>query len=140
MLKLKDGMIGATVVAILLSLAVSPSQAGLFDFLRPKDQVTLASHATPESAASGTIAISATANQEPIASDAGLPSGWGYDSSPCFNCGESDHYIRCTQNHRRKCGQTWYPRTAPYCVAGWGWTQPCWRRMPDNYNCPRPTP
>src|SRR5262245_16342151 len=69
-----------------------------------------------------------------------LPAGWGYDSSPCFNCGDCDHCIRCTQWHRWKCGQTWYPRLAPYCQADWGWTQPCWRRMADNYNCPSAEP
>ena len=65
-----------------------------------------------------------------------MPSGWGFDSSPCFNCGDRDHCIWCTQMNRRKCGQTWYPRLAPYCQADWGWTQPCWRRMADNYSCP----
>ena len=97
--------------------------------------------------------------------DSGAPTGWGYDSSPCsdsgcndscckgflhslfccgcseatcFNCGECDHCITCTRHHRRKCNQTWYPRLAPYCETNWGWTQPCWRRMADNYNCPRP--
>jgi hypothetical protein len=97
--------------------------------------------------------------------DSGAPTGWGYDSSPCsdsecsnscckgflhslfccdccaspsdcFNCGEYDHCIPCTRHHRRKCNQTWYPRLAPYCEPNWGWTQPCWRRMDDNYNCP----
>jgi hypothetical protein len=95
--------------------------------------------------------------------DSGAHTGWGYDSSPCsdsgcndssckgflqslfccscsdlscFNCGECDHCITCTRHHRRKCNQTWYPRVAPYCETNWGWTQPCWRRMDDNYNCP----
>ena len=54
-----------------------------------------------------------------------------------FNCGDNDHYIECTRFHRRKCGETWYPRVAPYCEPHWGWAQPCWRRMTDNYNCPR---
>jgi hypothetical protein len=53
-----------------------------------------------------------------------------------FNCGDNDHFIECTRFHRRKCGETWYPRLAPYCEPHWGWTQPCWRRMTDNYNCP----
>jgi len=53
----------------------------------------------------------------------------GYDSDNCFNCGEYDHCIWCTRLHRCKCGQTWYPRMAPYCLPGWGWTQPGWRRM-----------
>jgi hypothetical protein len=99
--------------------------------------------------------------------DSGAQTGWGHDSSPCsdsgcnngcckgflhslfccgncdttsdcFNCGECDHCICTTRHHRRKCNQTWYPRLAPYCEQGWGWTQPCWRRMDDNYNCPRP--
>ncbi len=96
--------------------------------------------------------------------DSGAQTGWGYDSSPCsdatcndscckgflhslfccgckddlscFNCGDCDHCIACTRHHRRKCNQTWYPRLAPYCETNWGWTQPCWRRMDDNYNCP----
>ncbi len=61
-----------------------------------------------------------------------------YDGTGRFNCGDNDHYIDCTKFHRRKCGETWYPRVAPYCRPSWGWTQPCWRRALDNYNCPRP--
>jgi hypothetical protein len=53
----------------------------------------------------------------------------GYESDSCFNCGEYDHCIWSTRLHRCKCGQTWYPRMAPYCLPGWGWTQPGWRRM-----------
>jgi hypothetical protein len=39
---------------------------------------------------------------------------------------------------RKVCHQTYYPRSAPYCLPDWGWNQTCWRRMKDNYNCPRP--
>jgi hypothetical protein len=54
----------------------------------------------------------------------------------CFNCGEDDPRQCCNRNCRKKCGQTWYPRVAPYCQTGWGWTQPCWRRTQDTRNCP----
>ncbi|HLJ12148.1 MAG TPA: hypothetical protein VKU82_13225, partial [Planctomycetaceae bacterium] len=39
---------------------------------------------------------------------------------------------------RAPCRSTYYPRLAPYCQSSWGYTQPCWRRVADNYNCPRP--
>jgi|GEM_PF-6456682 hypothetical protein len=57
-------------------------------------------------------------------------------SCQCMNCGENDHYQHCVQQCRKQCKSTWYPRVAPYCQPGWGWTQPCWRRAEDTYNCP----
>src|SRR5437762_662569 len=59
-------------------------------------------------------------------------------SCPSINCGECDHYQRSSQFCRQQCKSTWYPRIAPYCQPGWGWTQPCWRRAEDTYNCPVP--
>jgi len=125
--------IGAATAAILWSCTVSVSRAPAAEWNRLK------------TARIGTVAAR---GQSPTVEPAGmtteaapqyseaLPAGWGYDSSPCFNCGDCDHHIRCTQRNRRCCGQTWYPRLAPYCQADWGWTQPCWRRMADNYRCP----
>ena len=69
--------------------------------------------------------------------ESGAP-GWCFRTSPCFNCGVYDRHVRYTRFWRDRCGSTYYPRVAPYCVANWGWTQPCWRRAPDNYTCVRP--
>jgi hypothetical protein len=55
----------------------------------------------------------------------------------CFNCGDNDHRQECRRCSNKHFGSTWYPRVAPYCETGWGWTQPCWRRTEDNYNCPK---
>lgn len=135
MLKTRDLVICTAVGAALLSLSLCRSHAAEFDFLRPKRAAkSTARGQTPAWQPSGTSAVSA-----PTYYESAPPSGWGgYDSSACFNCGDCDHCIWYTQTLRRKCGSTWYPRVAPYCQAGWGWTQPCWRRMADNYNCPRP--
>jgi hypothetical protein len=134
-LKTRELVIGAATAAILFSFAAGPSRAEMWDLLRPKKlPTTTALGQSPDRPSNGKIIPVAYSESE--YSDSILPSGWGYDSSPCFNCGECDHHIRCTQRHRRCCGQTWYPRMAPYCQSGWGWTQPCWRRMADNYHCP----
>jgi hypothetical protein len=133
-LKTREMVVGAA-VAILLSLSASRTHADLFDFLRPKrSTTTTVLGQSPGQPPDGQVIPAAYSESEYSGSI--LPSGWGYDSSPCFNCGDCDHYIRCTQRQRRCCGQTWYPRVAPYCESGWGWTQPCWRRMADNYHCP----
>jgi len=126
-------LIGAAAAAILWSCTVSISRApaGEFDLLRTKRSAKATARGQ-----SPTIEPAGMTTETPPAYSEGIPTGWGYDSSPCFNCGECDHHIRCTQRNRRCCGQTWYPRLAPYCQADWGWTQPCWRRMADNYNCP----
>jgi len=121
------------VAAVLWSCTVSISRAPAaeFDRLRTKRAAkTTARGQSPSVQPAGLTTETAPEYSDP------LPSGWGYDSSPCFNCGDCDHHIGCTQRNRRCCGQTWYPRLAPYCQADWGWTQPCWRRMADNYNCP----
>jgi hypothetical protein len=57
----------------------------------------------------------------------------------CFNCGDDDHCQNCLRHGRKKFDSTWYPRIAPYCISGWGYTQPCWRRTLDTYNCPPQT-
>lgn len=54
----------------------------------------------------------------------------------CFNCGQDDQCQTCERHCRKKCHQTWYPRVAPYCQSGWGFTQPCWRRAQDCSYCP----
>ena len=137
MLKTRDMVIGAALAAMLCSLSVRPSRADLLDFLRPKRATTTTTRGqSPGRSSERNPAVTPVSYSEPEYSDSMLPSGWGYDSSPCFNCGNCDHHIWCTQKQRRRCGETWYPRLAPYCQAGWGWTQPCWRRMADNYHCP----
>ena len=86
------------------------------------------------------------------ASGAGAQSGWGYEAvpsgnygsydfgggGPTVNCGECDRHQGRVSFCRKLNHQTYYPRSAPYCAADWGWNQTCWRRMKDNYNCPRP--
>ena len=144
MLKSRDWTICALAAA--LSLSASASQAALFDFLNPKRPAAPTARAqSPErrSAARGASApgwqpAGGSRVVQASYSEQEIPSGWGYDSSPCFNCGDCDHNRKCLPRCRKFWGQTWYPRLAPYCQAGWGWHQPCWRRMADNYNCPRP--
>ncbi len=144
MLNSRDLVIGTLLGAIVVSLSGSESKAGFFDFFSPRRPA-----ATTRRAQSPDPAFSAPGTPVPVYHQTGNaygvtsydscgPTGWGYDSSPCFNCGELDHDQKCLRNFRKKWGQTWYPRVSPYCQSGWGWTQPCWRRMSDNYNCPRP--
>ena len=71
----------------------------------------------------------------PVASD---PIEVVDSSAHCLNCGQDDHCRTYLRLARKQWKQTWYPRAAPYCQAGWGWNQPCWRRTDDTYNCPRP--
>jgi len=119
------------VVLCTTTVTISRSRAAELDLLRTKRAAKPAARGQSPTAEP----VGMTTEAPPQYSEA-LPAGWGYDSSPCFNCGDCDHHIRCTQRNRRCCGQTWYPRLAPYCQADWGWTQPCWRRMADNYHCP----
>lgn len=153
MLKSRDLVICSVLAALGLTLSASDAPAGMFDFLRPKRPAAISTTALAMRGQSPTTAWSSSdGNGFADSSD----SDWGYDSSPCmkcrkkhgkkccwghgcspcFNCGDDDHCIWCLRCHRAKCHQTWYPRLAPYCQNGWGWTQPCWRRMPDNYCCP----
>jgi hypothetical protein len=98
---------------------------------------------------------SASANQyapDAATSSAGVQNGWGYEAAPdgnygtydfggggpTVNCGECDQHQGRVSFCRKLCHQTYYPRSAPYCAADWGWNQTCWRRMKDNYSCPRP--
>lgn len=166
MLKSRELVVYSLLAAMGLSFPVRESQARLFDFSSPKRPATVARRGQspdPAFSGSGPPIWQPEGEYAPLfhnEDDCHLPTGWGYDSSPCywpksqgvfgcrtwcggpvpgsFNCGSNDHYIDCTKFHLRKCGQTWYPRMAPYCQPGWGWTQPCWRRPPDNYNCQRP--
>jgi hypothetical protein len=150
-----------------LSFPVGELQAGWFEFSnskRPVTNVKRGQSSDPAISGSDPIAPPLQPGNESVPQgfydNSQVPMSWGYDSSPCFeshsrglfrcctcceatmpggfNCGANDHYIDCTKFHRRKCGETWYPRVAPYCQPSWGWTQPCWRRATDNYNCLRP--
>ncbi len=130
-----------------LTLAPLEARAGLFDFLRPKttkDSAAVARGQTPDPRYAQYPAPNAW---QPPAGDPAGPfpqddpnavNGWGYESSPCYNCGEMDRHQTWIQHWRKKCHQTYYPRSAPYCRPDWGWYQSCWRRMPDNYTCQRP--
>jgi hypothetical protein len=129
-------VICALLAAVGLSLAAAESRADLFDFLRPKRTAAVARAQSPDGRAFG----------------AGGQTGWGYDANPggnngsydfsggglTVNCGECDRHQGRVSFCRKLCHQTYYPRAAPYCMPEWGWNQTCWRRMKDNYNCPRP--
>lgn len=133
-------IVGAVAVWFGLSLGAGMARAGVFDFLRPaNDQVVrgqspVGGYGPPPST---TWQPGAGYGAPPAAASVGGP-GWGYSPAACFNCGESDPHQGWLEFHRRQCHQTYYPRSAPYCQTDWGWHQSCWRRMNDNYNCPRP--
>ena len=167
MLNSRDMLICALLAAAGLSLATTEARADLFDFLRPKREVVVARAQSPDGGygaaayqrpRGGWQPQTFTNNQNapvpmaPRASDANVPSGWGNDAaSPVslgsselsgagldVNCGECDRHQGRVSFCRKLCHQTYYPRAAPYCMPEWGWNQTCWRRMKDNYNCPRP--
>jgi hypothetical protein len=135
-----------------LMLAPMEGRAGLFDFLRPKpkqDSSAVARGQTPDpryaqyptpngwQPPGGNYPAGDPAGSFPQ-DDPNAGNGWGSESSPCYNCGEMDRHQTLIQHWRKKCHQTYYPRSAPYCRPDWGWYQSCWRRMPDNYTCQRP--
>lgn len=136
MLNATDKLICALLAAAGLSLAAPESRADLFDFLRPKRTATVARAQSFDGRAYG----------------AGVQNGWGSDPNSggtygsydfsggglTVNCGECDRRQGQVSFCRKLCHQTYYPRAAPYCMPEWGWNQTCWRRMKDNYNCPRP--
>lgn len=129
----------ALLVAAGLSGESSRASAGLLDFFGSKKaSSSRAQSPDPRYLAASQEATPTAHTAAPVAYDSSIPSGWGYDCSPCFNCGENDHYQHRTRSCRAMCKDTWYPRVAPYCQPSWGYTQPCWRRVADNYNCVRP--
>jgi hypothetical protein len=121
------------------------SPAGWLDFSVPKRSAKAVRRG--EATDAGVSPSAPQGDDKPVAAATVRASGRGLERvcdccEGCypggFNCGDNDHYLECTRFHRQKCGETWYPRVAPYCRPSWGWTQPCWRRAVDNYNCPRP--
>lgn len=157
MLKSRDSVI-CSLLAAGLSLAAVESRADVFDFLRPKRAAVVARAQAP-GGSYGAPAYSPRSLWQPQpaangqgASAANAQNGLGYDAAPSdnyassydtdggptVNCGECDRYQGRVSFYRKLCHQTYYPRSAPYCMPDWGWNQTCWRRMKDNYNCPRP--
>lgn len=143
MLKFKNIIPSMLIAALLVPLVASTSFAGLFDWFRP-ERAAARRGQSPETEQSG-VAPSMSAAQpagsyaspQSVAYESGLPSGWGYDSSPCFDCGSGDRCQSWTRCCRKTCGSTYYPRFAPYCQAGWGYNETCWRRMADCNRCPQ---
>lgn len=153
MLNSTDRMICTFLAAAGLSLAAAESRADLFDFLRPKRATAVSRAQSPDGRTFGAGTYSSRNLWQPQqsamtqntqgASTGGIPattvpSGWGYDAAPEINCGECDRHQGRVSFCRKICHETYYPRSAPYCMPDWGWNQTCWRRMKDNYNCPRP--
>ena len=104
MLNTRDLVIAFIVGATVSSFPSRATQAGLFDFLQPKAPVkgpVKASRGQSPGAYYGATAapVSTFTVSQPTYSDASLPSGWGYDSSPCFNCGDCDHCIWCRRHN-----------------------------------------
>lgn len=133
--------------AAVLAMAAVEARAGLFDFLRPKSTKKSGSVARGQSPDPRYAPFPTPNGWQPPAGGGPAPfpqadpyagSGWGYESSPCYNCGEMDKHQGWLQFWRKKTHQTYYPRSAPYCQPEWGWHQSCWRRMRENYNCQRP--
>ena len=134
--------------ALVVGLIAQDSQAGLFDTKsnsKPKPTKSAKSSSKQVTQAQYTEPV-VQQGESVIIGEAGCddrcPPGMrmhGEKTFDCFNCGSEDGCQGCTKQHARKCGDTWYPRVAPYCAVGWGYTQPCWRRTQDTYNCPKPT-
>ena len=138
MLISRDWIVCALLAAA-VSLEAGSARAGAFDF-RTQGNRQAGRAQSPEMGHSASSEALHPVSQTPaVTYESSTIAGWGYDSSPCFNCGEFDHYQRRVRWCRDKiCKETWYPRVAPYCQPSWGYTQPCWRRVADNYNCVRP--
>jgi hypothetical protein len=148
----------AVSLTAIMALGFSEADAGLFDW-KPFQRKPPASQAKPAASASNRVihaggfepvADSAGPMSSPINANPVVPIEVYEDSArpapamkmpcertfDCFNCGEEDGCQSCLRKCRKKCNQTWYPRVAPYCQTGWGYTQPCWRRTEDTNNCP----
>lgn len=166
MLNSRDQVICALLAAAGLSLAAAESRADLFEFLRPNRAAVVARAQSPDGGYGAaayrprggwqpqplTMSQNAPEALAPRVSDTTVQSGWGNDAAPGvnygpsdfsggvpdINCGECDRHQGRVSHWRKMCHQTYYPRMAPYCMPEWGWNQTCWRRMKDNYNCPRP--
>jgi hypothetical protein len=137
-LNFKNVMASALVALWGSSLGTAPASAGVFDFLRPAAADSIVRAQSPAGMYATSPATPAYQPADGSAPASGGGPGWGYSPSACFNCGECDPHQGWVEFQRRQCHQTYYPRSAPYCQPDWGWHQSCWRRMNDNYNCPRP--
>lgn len=60
----------------------------------------------------------------------------GYDNSEIC-CGPPVKHTRWKEACRRKCHQSFYCSTPPYCMPCYGYNTTCWRRMPECTVCPR---
>ncbi|MBS0261796.1 MAG: hypothetical protein JSS02_07550 [Planctomycetes bacterium] len=160
--KLFKGLKWALLLAA-TSVAAVDVQAGLFEFKKtttkapPKSKPAAKTAASPIRQASASVPAPEPGPITPIPQSSEVPNGYpegGYGESQvcypamrmhrektfdCFNCGDEDRCQHCVRHNRKKFDSSWYPRVAPYCIAGWGYTQPCWRRTQDNYNCPPQT-
>jgi len=118
----------------------SPIPAGATAYTDDSDPQSSVLEASPtiDLVSSPAASSAGPATAVPVYPVASSPSEVVGNSTHCLNCGQDDHYQKCIRNSRKNFKQTWYPRAAPYCQPGWGWTQPCWRRAVDTYNCPRP--
>lgn len=59
-----------------------------------------------------------------------------YDNSEIC-CGPPVKHTRWKEACRKKCHQTFYCSTPPYCMPCHGYNTTCWRRMPECNVCPR---
>ena len=141
MLNATDKVIAALLAAG-LSLAAVEARADLFDFLRPKRPAAVARAQAPDGRTFGAGAYSSGNPWQPQPTGSNQADNYAnYDfggGGPTVNCGECDRGQGKVSFCRKLWHQTYYPRSAPYCQPDWGWNQTCWRRMKDNYNCPRP--
>ncbi len=154
MLKSWNSLICAALASAGLALAAAEARAGLFDFLKPKREAAAVRAQSPEGRTFGAGTYSQSNLWQPQSSSVagGAQSSWAYDAAPggnyasydfggggaTVNCGECDPHQGRVSFCRKLSHQTYYPRSAPYCAPDWGWNQTCWRRIKDNYNCPRP--
>ena len=135
----REWFVSALLASVGVLSGTASAQAELLDFLHPP-KVTASRGQTPDPAFTTGYAAQPVSNQSFATTYEAnaAAAGWCFKCSPCFNCGEYDHYQRRIRHCRACCKSTWYPRVAPYCQPNWGWTQPCWRRTGDNYACVRP--
>ena len=161
MFEINTRKLPVSLLTVIVMLGLSEARAGLFDW-KPFQRKPPATQT--KLTASRSNRVIQAGGFEPIAESAGpspttalyedVPTA-GYDASDrpdpamkmpcektfrCFNCGEEDRCQTGERRCRKKCNQTWYPRVAPYCQSGWGYTQPTWRRTEDTNSWQPPQP
>lgn len=116
------------------------SHAGMFDRLKSRPRRTAAvttsraqSPGYETSSGGGWQQTVPTVAATPWYSDSGQSVGYG--APVC--CGPDDKYAWCREQCRRKCDQTFYCTSPPYCFPCYGHHTTCWRRMQECTLCPR---